>query len=149
MNEMKKGKKLWIAMGVTTAIVATFNLHLNMQKTKTNVSLVNIEVLTDELTAFEQEILLIGSLIDRPLRSFSTPFNAVKYSSYIAVSYLSNLSNITVQIVSASGQTVYTNIVNPVAGGQLYISLAELPSGDYTIVFVAPNGSSMYGNFEI
>jgi hypothetical protein len=54
-----------------------------------------------------------------------------------------------VKIVNASGQIVYSNTVNPVSGGQLYISLAGLPAGDYTILFTAPNGNSIYGDFEI
>jgi hypothetical protein len=93
---------------------------------------------------------LHGSFAVIPVKSYSaTPLRAIKYSSHITVSYLVTLSNITVQIVKASGQTVYSNTVNPVAGGQLNISLASLPAGDYTIVFTAPNGSSMYGDFEI
>jgi hypothetical protein len=125
-----------------------------MQKTKTNVSLINIEALTDEwdseLSAIEVEILLQGSLADIPVRSYSsTPFHAIKYSSHIDVYYLVTLNNISVKIVKASGQIVYSNTVNPVAGGQLYISLAGLPSGDYTITFTSANGGSIYGDFEI
>jgi hypothetical protein len=85
------------------------------------------------------------------VKSFAPqPFRVIKHSSYITVNCLISLNfTVTVQIVKASGQTVYSSTVNPVAGGQLNISLASLPAGDYTIVFSAPNGSSMYGDFEI
>jgi hypothetical protein len=131
------------------------NLRLNTQNSNTNVSLFNIEALTneadedDELTPEEKTMLLHGALSTIPLRSFTMPFQATKHSSYISVYYLVTLNNISVKIVNASGQIVYSNNVNPVAGGQLYISLAGLPSGDYTITFTSANGGSIYGDFEI
>jgi hypothetical protein len=62
---------------------------------------------------------------------------------------LDDLNNISVKIVNTSGQIVYSTNVNPVVEGQLDISLAGLPSGDYTLVFSNANGNSVYGDFEI
>jgi hypothetical protein len=132
-------------------IVAIFNLHLNRQKNIFSVALSGTEVLTGEIDLLDDPIILHGCLAQVAPKSLvvNMPFQAVKSYPYIKVYYLSNLSNITVQIVNASGQTVYANSVNPVAGGHLYISLANLSAGDYTIVFTAPNGNSIYGDFEI
>jgi hypothetical protein len=133
--------------------IAILNMRLNTQETNANIVLANIEVLTDELTQWEREILLEGSLVVIPAKSYSPissqPFTAIKHSSHINVYYSVNLTNINVKVVKALGQTVYSNTVNPVAGGQLYISLSGLSAGDYTIVFTAPNGNSIYGDFEI
>jgi hypothetical protein len=146
---MKKKMKLIVIVSIVVVAVGVLNLRLSTQKTNTHASLFSIEALTEELSPTEEEILLHGSLILIPVRSYSQPFNAIKYSSHINVYYSVNLSNITIQIVKGSGQTVYSNTINPTAGGQLYISLAGLTSGDYTIVFTAPNGNSIYGDFEI
>jgi hypothetical protein len=149
---MKKGKKLWILIGVAgmTVNIATLNLHLNVQKIRTNVSLVNIEALSRELTDIEEDILLQGSLYYMTVRSYSsTPFQAIKHSSHITVYCLMDLNNISVKVVNASGQIVYSTNVNPVAGGQLDIGFTSLPSGEYTLVFSNANGNSVYGDFEI
>jgi hypothetical protein len=109
------------------------------------VSLADIELLADEV-----DILLQGSLIDRPVKSYSsTPFHAAKYSSHITVYYLNDLNNISVKIVNASRQIVCSANVNPVAGGQLYIGISSLPAGEYTLMFSNANGNSVYGDFEI
>ncbi|MDR2026383.1 MAG: DUF3244 domain-containing protein, partial [Prevotellaceae bacterium] len=125
-------RKLSFAI-VTGSIViagATLNIRLNTQVDNPSVSLKHIEAMTYEYSYVdeEDEIDLHGSVYWMPVKSYSsTPFRATKYSSHITVYYLVNLSNITVQIVKASGQTVYSNTVNPIAGGQLNISLASLP----------------------
>jgi hypothetical protein len=143
-------KKLTLIVTASMVIAGMIlNMRLNTQKTNVDVLLFNIEALTSELTPEEEEILLHGSLAATPFRSYSQPLSAIKHSSHITVAYLTSLNNITVQIVNSTGQTVYSNNVNPVAGGQLYISLAGLSSGDYTLVFLAPNGNSIYGDFEI
>ncbi|MDR0605022.1 MAG: DUF3244 domain-containing protein [Bacteroidales bacterium] len=143
-------KKRFLIIGTASMVIGmTVNMRLNIQKTNANASLFSIEALTNELTPEEEEILIYGSLYFIPVKSFSQPFQATKYASYINVSYLANLTNITVQVVQASGQIVYSNTVNTVAGGQLCISLTGLSSGDYTLLFTAPNGNSVYGDFEI
>jgi hypothetical protein len=146
MNSKKK--LVLIATASTTFIGAILNMSLNSQYENRSVFLGNIEALTVE---YDDDIDLDGSLIWMPTKSISNsqPFQAIKHSSYIQVNYLVNLNNITVRIVNASGGTAYSNTVNPVAGGQLNISLAGLSAGSYTIVFTAPNGSSVYGDFEI
>jgi hypothetical protein len=146
---------LAIVAGSITFIVAALNTSLNTQKNFcTSLNLSNIESFATESECNcddeNDTVALHGSLAVIPIKSYpaSQPFQATRYPSYIKVDYLITLSNITVKIVNASGQTVYSNTVNPVAGGQLYISLAGLSSGDYTLVFLALNGNSVYGDFE-
>jgi hypothetical protein len=147
---MNKKLSLTIVAASMTCSVAVLNMRFNTQIENSSISLNKIEALAGEPWEEDDEIDLHGSVVYIPVRSIaSKPFQAIKYSSHITVSYLINLNNITVQIVNASGQTVYSNTVNPVAGGQLYISLASLSSGDYTISFTSANGGSMYGDFEI
>jgi hypothetical protein len=148
-------RKFTTGLLVTLAgLTAAFNVYLNRQKNTSTVSC-GIEVLANKLSACEQNgnssdpIILKGRLTSTAPKSLSMPFTAIKSYSSINVYYSINLSNITVKIVNASGQIVYSNTVNPVSGGQLYISLAGLPAGDYTILFTAPNGNSIYGDFEI
>jgi hypothetical protein len=149
MKSMNKKLASAIVVAGITFTVAGLNMRLNTQGENRCISLLQIEALSEESSAITDVIELHGSLIFIPVKSYSQPFQAIKYSSHINVYYSVNLSNITIQIVKGSGQTVYSNTVNPVAGGQLYISLAGLTSGDYTIVFTAPNGNSIYGYFEI
>jgi hypothetical protein len=144
-------KKLLLTIVATSAIIlgAVLNMRINTPNENRSISLNRIEALSDE-SWMNDDILFSGLLTNIPIKSFAPqPLQATKHSSYIDVHYLVNLNNIAVQIVNASGQTVYSNTVNLVAGGQLYISLVGLPSGDYTLVFTAANGNSMYGDFEI
>jgi hypothetical protein len=149
-------RKFTTGLLVTLAgLTAAFNVHLNRQKNTSTVSC-GIEVLANKLSVCEQDddsstdpVILRGCLSDMDAKSLSMPFTAIKSYSSINVYYSINLSSITVKIVNASGQIVYSNTVNPVSGGQLYISLSGLPEGDYTILFTAPNGNSIYGDFEI
>jgi hypothetical protein len=149
-------RKLTLGLVVTLAgVIAAMNVHLNRQKNVSSVSLYSIEVLADEQCTCEQSndasnpIYLMGCLSSTAPRSLSMPFSAIKSQTSIEVYYLVNQNNITIKIVKASGQIVYSNTVNPVAGGQLSISIANLPEGEYTIVFTAPNGNSISGDFEI
>jgi hypothetical protein len=146
-----KGKLLFVILAGSIFIVAVINIRLNMQNENHSVFFAKIESLTGEiLWGEEDELDLHGSLASVPIRSLpSTLFQATKHSSYITVNCFVNLNNIAVQIVNASGQTVYSNNVNPVAGRQLYISLAGLPAGDYTLTFTSSNGGCIYGYFEI
>jgi hypothetical protein len=151
MKSIRK-KLLLLATGIACA-VAVLNMCLNTQNENRQLSMYRIEALSDEWYMDEDdEIDLYGSLGTLPIKSYSPissqPFQAIKHSSHIDVHYSVNLTDINVKVVKASGQTVYSNTVNPVAGGQLYISLSGLPAGDYTIVFTAPNGNSIYGDFE-
>jgi hypothetical protein len=149
-------RKLTLGLVVTlTGVIAAMNVHLNSQKNASTVSLYSLEVLASELCGCERSngsndpIFLMGCLSFPTPRSLSMPFSAINGHSSIEVYYLVNLSNITITIVNASGQTVYSTTVNPATGGQLSISIASLPAGDYTLVFTAPNGNSIYGDFEI
>jgi hypothetical protein len=150
---MNKKLSLAIVAGSITFIVAALNMNLGTQKSSSvSLNLNSIESLANDECDCDDEndpIALHGSLAVIPVKSYSQPFHATRYSSYIKVDCLISLSSITVKVVNATGQTVYSSTVNPVAGEQLYISLAGLSSGDYTLVFSAPNGNSMYGDFEI
>jgi hypothetical protein len=152
MKSLRKNLLLFAA-GITFA-VAVLNTRLNTQNENRQLFMYRIEALSGEFDMYEDdEIDLHGSLAVIPAKSYSPissqPFTAIKHSSHINVYYSVNLTNINVKVVKALGQIVYSNTVNPVAGGQLYISLSGLSAGDYTIVFTAPNGNSIYGDFEI
>jgi hypothetical protein len=147
---MNKKVSLTIVAASIVFVVAALNVHLNVNIENPFVCLNKIEALAGEDEDGDDYLDLHGSLSNMPIRSFtSQPFQVAKHFSYITVYYLINLNNITVQIVKASGQTIYSNNVNPVAGGQLYISLAGLSSGDYTITFTSANGGCIYADFEI
>lgn len=77
------------------------------------------------------------------------PFDVWKSSTSIEIDYLSNLSNITVEIKSDSGQTFHHSIVNPVSGGQLIIDIQGWAAGNYTITFTNDTGGCVYGAFTI
>ncbi|MDR2651778.1 MAG: DUF3244 domain-containing protein [Prevotellaceae bacterium] len=147
-------KKLLLTVVATSIIIsvgAILNVRLNTQNENHSVVLNKTEALSGESwNEWDDYIIFSGLLTNIPIRSLAPqPLQAVKHSSYISVHYLVNLNNIAVQIVNSSGQTVYSNVVNPVAGGQLSISLAGLSSGGYTLVFTSANGGCMHGDFEI
>ncbi|MDR1327568.1 MAG: DUF3244 domain-containing protein [Heliobacteriaceae bacterium] len=149
MKSIRKKLLLPAAVGIIFA-AAVLNMRLNTQNENRGLSINRIEALSGEWWMDEDdEIDLLGSLVVMTVKSYSQPFQAIKHSSHINVYYSVNLTDINVKLVKASGQTVYSNTVNPIAGGQLYISLSGLSAGDYTIVFTAPNGNSIYGDFEI
>jgi hypothetical protein len=151
-------KRFTSGLFIVLAGAATLNIHLNRQNNLPSVYLAGIETLASEVIVSDDlfdPIYLEGCLVSPYPKSasynnnYTIPFQATKSSSCINVRYLANLNNITIQIVRASGGTAYSTVVNTVAGGQLPVSLSGLSSGEYTIVFTAPNGSSVYGDFEI
>jgi hypothetical protein len=135
-----------VAAGIIA--IAALNMRLNTQNIISDPLLVNVEALAIELTAEERAIILHG-LLSKATGSSSAPFSAVNGYSYVKVYYLASLNNITVRVVSSSGQTVYLNNVNPVAGGQLIINLVGAPSGEYIITFSGFDIGTVYGTFNI
>ena len=98
----------------------------------------------------KEEVLLAGTLETGMIKSLSIiPFEVLKNSTSIDISYLSSLSNITIEIKDESGQTFYHSIVNPVSGGQLIIDIQGWATGTYTITFSDDNGGCVYGTFAI
>lgn len=98
----------------------------------------------------KEEVLLAGTLGTGMIKSLTIiPFDVWKSSTSIEIDYLSNLSNITVEIKSDSGQTFHHSIVNPVSGGQLIIDIQGWAAGNYTITFTNDTGGCVYGAFTI
>lgn len=97
-----------------------------------NIGLVNISS-TDK----KEEVLLAGTLETGMIKSLGIiPFEVWKSSISIDISYLSSLSNITIEIKDELGQTFYQSIVNPVSGGQLIIDIQGWATGTYTTLVV-------------
>ena len=110
-----------------------------------NIGLVNISS-TDK----KEEVLLAGTLETGMIKSLGIiPFEVWKSSTAIDISYLSSLSNITIEIKDESGLTSYQSIVNPVSGGQLSIDIQGWAAGTYTITFSNDTGGYVYGSFVI
>ena len=98
----------------------------------------------------KEEVLLSGTLGTGMIKSLSIiPFDVWKSSTSIDISYLSNLSNIDVEIKNESGQSFFHSNVNPVSGQQLLIDIFGWAQGIYTITFTNDNGGCVYGSFTI
>ena len=113
-------------------------------------NLSNIGLVNFSSTDKKEEVLLAGTLETGLIKSLSIiPFEVWKSSTSIDISYLSSLSNITIEIKDESGQTSYQSIVNPVSGGQLTIDIQGWAAGTYTITFSNDKGGYVYGAFVI
>ncbi|HCY42381.1 MAG TPA: hypothetical protein DHV48_13670 [Prolixibacteraceae bacterium] len=113
-------------------------------------NLSNIGLANFSSTDKKEEVLLAGTLETGMIKSLSIiPFEVWKSSTSIDISYLSTLSNITVEIKDESGQTFYHSIVNPVSGGQLIIDIQGWGAGTYTITLSNDKGGYVYGTFVI
>jgi hypothetical protein len=98
----------------------------------------------------KEEVLLAGRLETGMIKSISIiPFEVWKSSTSIDVTYLKNLSNITVEIKDESGLTIYHGVVNPVSGQQLLIDIQGWATSAYTITFSNETGGCVYGTFTI
>ena len=60
-----------------------------------------------------------------------------------------NLKNISIEIMDESGEQVYFDVVNPVCGQTLPISILGWEEGIYSITFSNSTGGCVYGEFEI
>ena len=98
----------------------------------------------------KEEVLLAGRLETGMIKSLMPiPFEVWKSSMSLEINYLSNLSNITVEIKDESGQTFYHSTVSPAFGEQLLIDIQTWGTGVYTITFSNDNGGYVYGTFSV
>ena len=113
-------------------------------------NLSNIGLANFSGTDKKEEVLLAGTLETGMIKSLGIiPFEVWKSSASIDISYLSSLSDITIEIKDESGQILYHSIVNPVSGGQLLIDIQGWATGAYTITFSNETGGCVYGTFTI
>ena len=95
----------------------------------------------------EYEIDLQGEL--KPIgRSQTDPITASVDVANLYVDFHANLGSLTITISSATGAIVNTETVYAQANGGVQISLSNLPSGNYLVVFSNAQGSLM-GKFSI
>lgn len=93
------------------------------------------------------EIYLQGEI--RPIgRSQSEPISASHDGSNLYVDFHANLGSLTITICNATGAVVNTETVYAQANDGVQISLSNLPSGNYLVVFSNAQGSLM-GKFNI
>ena len=97
----------------------------------------------------DKKIDLQGSLAQGSTRSSGDPFEVFLSPYSIDISFLQDLRDITIEITDEWGETVYYNIVNPVSGQTLPISIIGWEEGIYTITFSDDTGGCIYGEFEI
>lgn len=110
----------------------------------------NISLVNTSSSDIKEEVLLAGRLETGMIKSIRiTPFEVWKSSSSVDITYLSNLSNITIEIKDELGQTFYQSVVNPVSSGQLVVDIQGWAAGSYTITFSNANGGCIYGTFTI
>jgi len=82
-------------------------------------------------------------------RSLTSDFFVTVDANSINIEYGKDNSNITVEVTAATGQTVYEEEVNPVAGEGLTIDISDWAEGSYHISFTNTSGECIYGDFEV
>ena len=95
----------------------------------------------------ENEIVLRGEL-NPPGRSQSEPITASVDDANLYVDFHADLGSLTITISNATGAVVCTENVVAQANDGVQISLSNLPSGNYLVVFSNAQGSLM-GKFNI
>lgn len=63
----------------------------------------------------------------------------------LMVSFSQNIGEVSVEITSLSGTTIYNVLIQTPTGQQFYIPSA----GSYIITFTLPNGNEYYGEFVV
>lgn len=63
----------------------------------------------------------------------------------LTVSFSQNIGEVSVEITSLSGTTIYNVLIQTPTGQQFYIPTA----GSYVITFTLPNGNEYYGEFVV
>ncbi|MBP9993407.1 MAG: DUF3244 domain-containing protein [bacterium] len=63
----------------------------------------------------------------------------------LTVSFSQNIGEVSVEITSLSGTTIYNVLIQTPTGYQYYIPT----TGSYVITFTLPNGDEYYGEFEV
>ncbi|MDH6353692.1 hypothetical protein M2132_000009 [Dysgonomonas sp. PH5-45] len=137
--------------------VLTFNSALGSNQVNNTVSNNTVSYTTNKGKKMdkEEQIDLQGSLIHITIRSTiagsssGIPFSVTKNSSFLKVYFLKDLNNITIEIFDKFGKIVYYNTINPITGGNLFISSINWNSGEYKISFSNNYGNSIYGSFEM
>jgi hypothetical protein len=98
----------------------------------------------------EEVLELHGTLAVGVLRSLVPPVEVSKSSSCITIHYLITMSSpLYLTILDATEASVYTNVLDPVAGEQLVIDISDWSSGDYTLYITNNTGGCLYGDFEL
>ena len=95
----------------------------------------------------ENEIHLQGELMPFG-RSQSNPLSASHDDANLYVDFHADLGSLTITICNATGAVVHTETVYAQANDGVQISLSNLPSGNYLVVFSNAQGSLM-GKFNI
>ena len=115
-----------------------------------SVLLASESTVSNETTSRNEETIeLHGLFATGNMRSSICPFEVTKTSSFITVYYLVNLSRISVEIIDGLGQTVYSDIVNPIANTELLIDIQDWEAGEYILSFTDSLGNSIVGKFKI
>jgi len=116
-------------------------------------SFISLSSFTSSASTFTDDdtndIVLQGTLGTGTLRSSQQDFIVTVGANYIDISYCKNYANITIEIMDASGQTVYSEKVNPVAGESMTIDISGWAVGSYHISFTNTSGGCVYGDFEV
>lgn len=95
----------------------------------------------------ENDIVLRGEF--KPTgRSQSEPISASHDGSNLYVDFHADLGSLNITISNATGAVVHTETVYAQANDGVQISLSNLPSGNYLVVFSNAQGSLM-GKFNI
>ena len=81
-------------------------------------------------------------------RSQTEPISASHDGSNLYVDFHADLGSLTITISNATGAVVHTETVYAQANDGVQISLSNLPSGNYLVVFSNAQGSLM-GKFNI
>ena len=95
----------------------------------------------------ENEIVLRGEL-NPPGRSQTESLSASVDEANLYVDFHADLGSLTITISNATGAVVNTETVYAQANDGVQISLSNLPSGNYLVVFSNAQGSLM-GKFNI
>lgn len=98
----------------------------------------------------EEVLELHGTLAVGVLRSLIPPVEVSKSSSCITIHYLITMSSsLYLTILDATQQSVYADVLDPVAGEQLVIDISAWLPGDYTLYITNNSGGCLYGSFEL
>ncbi len=95
----------------------------------------------------DETIVLMGKF-PPPDRSQTDPITASVDDANLYVDFHANLGSLTITISSATGAVVHTENTVAYANDGVQISLSNLPSGNYLVVFSNAQGSLM-GKFSI
>lgn len=93
------------------------------------------------------DIDLRGRIEPGEIRKTGPAISAVLQENSIKADFNFNMGTVQITIVNETDNTVYSAIVAS-SLGEILIPTSGLPSGNYSIIFVAANGE-MYGDFTL